>query len=147
MTFPTDEQLLHLRGLTLHQPWNWAILHGGKTWENRPVRLPETMRNRWIALHAGKVWDDTARGRFAIGWPPREETPTAAITGLVRFSYGTSPEAAGSPWAFGPWCYRVSDVLVLPQPVPCRGMQGWWPVPAGVIAAIAAQVRQLAAPA
>lgn len=31
-------------------------------------------------------------------------------------------------WAFGPWCWVVDVVELLPVPIPCRGMQGLWPV-------------------
>lgn len=35
---------------------------------------------------------------------------------------------ASDPWAFGPWCWVVDDVRLLPKPVPARGMQGLWPI-------------------
>lgn len=42
----------------------------------------------------------------------------------------TPAELRADPWAFGPWCWVVDDVKLLPEPVPCRGMQGLWPVSA-----------------
>lgn len=32
------------------------------------------------------------------------------------------------PWAFGPWCWCIDDVRLLPHPIPARGMQGLWPI-------------------
>lgn len=51
-------ELQDLRGLTLRQPWNWAILHAGKPVENRPMRAPRMLAGKWFALHAGAVYDE-----------------------------------------------------------------------------------------
>jgi hypothetical protein len=40
----------------------------------------------------------------------------------------TPAEVAEDPWAFGPWCFVVAEVRLLAEPIPCRGMQGWWPL-------------------
>jgi hypothetical protein len=42
-----------VKALTIHQPWAWAIVHGGKNVENRT--------QRWkyrgpLAIHAGAAW-------------------------------------------------------------------------------------------
>lgn len=37
-------------------------------------------------------------------------------------------DLSADPWAFGPWCFVIADVRILPTPIPCRGMQGWWPM-------------------
>lgn len=46
----------------------------------------------------------------------------------------TPADLRDDPWAFGPWCWVVDRVELLPEPVPCRGMQGLWPVDDGAIA-------------
>jgi hypothetical protein len=44
-----------------------------------------------------------------------------------------------SPWFIGPWGWRLHDVVTLPEPVPCRGAQGVWFLPADVAEAVARQ--------
>jgi len=44
---------------------------------------------------------------------------------------GVVTESA-DPWFVGPFGWVLSDVVVLPAPVPCRGAQGLWEVPADV---------------
>lgn len=39
----------------------------------------------------------------------------------------TPAQLLADPWAFGPWCWIVGEVRLLPTPIPCRGMQGLWP--------------------
>lgn len=135
-----------LRGLTLHEPWCWAILHAGKTVENRPVRLPEKFEGKWVALHAGKTYDVKAaqwiRDNFAIEVPTEAQLVKGAITGLVRFSKSwrcSERTPPLSPWMFGPWCYPVVETFILKEPHGHRGMQGWWPVEP----LVAAQLRDL----
>lgn len=42
-----------------------------------------------------------------------------------------SPEALRSNrWAFGPWCFVVGEVKLLPSPLEARGMNGTWPMDA-----------------
>lgn len=40
----------------------------------------------------------------------------------------TPAELFDDPWAFGPWCWIVDRVELLPDQEPCRGMQGLWPL-------------------
>lgn len=44
----------------------------------------------------------------------------------------TPAELRADPWAGGPWCWVVGEVKLLPEPIPFRGMQGLWPLPADV---------------
>jgi hypothetical protein len=46
-----------MRVLTVRQPWAWAIIHGGKTVENRTRNIAGDYRGP-VAIHAGKVWDE-----------------------------------------------------------------------------------------
>lgn len=43
------------------------------------------------------------------------------------------------PWYSGPFGYEIADAAAFPAPIPCRGMQGFWPVPADVITTMRAQ--------
>lgn len=91
------------------------------------------------------------------------ENPTrgaiVAVASLVRIlaTGGTNPRMIG-PWphrwvrelseqeqAFGNfeperYGWFLEDVRALPEPVPCRGALGLWPVPADVLAQIDAQI-------
>jgi hypothetical protein len=42
----------------------------------------------------------------------------------------------GDPWAFGKHCYFIDEVRLLPEPIPCRGMQGLWPAPPEIATAL-----------
>ena len=44
-------------------------------------------------------------------------------------------------WMFGPQVYVLSDIKPLREPVPCRGMQGFWTVPEGPARAVRAQLE------
>lgn len=48
-----------MRILTARQPWAWAIIHAGKTVENRPRNIAGAYRGP-VAIHAGKAFDDAA---------------------------------------------------------------------------------------
>lgn len=61
-----------MRILTVRQPWAWAIIHGGKTVENRTRNLAGSYRGP-IAIHAAKEWDD------AVTWNPSWATVLAAM--------------------------------------------------------------------
>lgn len=136
-------ELQDLRGLTLRQPWNWAILHAGKPVENRPMRAPRAQAGKWFALHAGAVYDEKGaawiRTTFGLVVPGPAEVPLSCITALAKlgdcYRAGdlTKPK---TPWAFGPWCYEIADRFLLPDPVPHGGMNGWWRVGEGARVAI-----------
>jgi hypothetical protein len=147
-----------MRALTLIQPMAAAITFDHQLWkdvENRPRNLPRAMRGveTTIALHAGMKWDD-GYGEFVMdlfeAWPPAAHIQ-GAIIGTVTFSGRVSTSeaecrAAGrSPrWFFGPFGYEIKERRALERPVPCRGMQGWWPVPADVEQAVRAQIARAA---
>lgn len=123
-----------MRAFTILQPCATAMLYGGKDWENRPNPVPTTIPiGEWIALHAGvRLWKDAALIRKL--WPecpPDAELPMGALIGAWRLDGCVRREDLKSPgpWAFGPWCYRVGDVMALKKPLPCKGWQGWWTVP------------------
>jgi hypothetical protein len=50
-----------MRILTVRQPWAWAIIHGGKTVENRTRNIAGSYRGP-VAIHAGKAFDYDAFG-------------------------------------------------------------------------------------
>lgn len=50
-------------------------------------------------------------------------------------------------WWSGPFGYEIADAVAFPEPIACRGMQGFWPVPADVIATMRAQATAYGADA
>ena len=146
-----------LLALTLHRPWEWAIARGFKPVENRGWPPPPQVRGKLIALHAGKSYDEDgaqwmADCRDELGVTEAVPGPTspsgvivaiARVVGALRIdvtphvALGLEPadsaRVVASPWAGGPWCWLLDDVVQLAEPVPCRGAQKLWPVPADLL--------------
>jgi hypothetical protein len=122
--------------LTLHVPWPWAILRGGKRVENRGWAPPEGLRGSWIALHAGKTWD--AEGavfidRLVADRPIGHEHVRQAIVGVARIdgwvTRGEDLAETQRPWFSGPVGWILGDVVELPTPITgVRGKPKLWPV-------------------
>jgi hypothetical protein len=158
-----------MRALTLRRPWAGAIAHLGKRVENRCHLAFRGAVGERIAIHAGKthVGSDVAwharriaRGEDAEPTVPGYHTAdldaqgivcTALVRGWVaehddgevRYD-GDVTEADAlatllDPWWCGPVGYLLTDVRVLATPVPCRGAQGLWRVPADVEALVLAR--------
>lgn len=143
-----------MRGLTVRQPWAWAIVHGGKDVENRtrslgPYRGP-------VAIHAGLAPfeqhnDASCLHRLLHG----SETPTTIVYGavigvvdLVEVHLAdegwNDPDGDGppcSPWAMDGHHHLVlANPRPLTHPIPWRGALGLWTVPAELEARIREQV-------
>lgn len=134
-----------IRGLTLHRPWTWAILHAGKRVENRgwPPPARQLPLGDLIALHAGKTWDaDGAawiRDEFDVQ-PVQERAGT--IVGVARLIGWSGPAgtnlqserraevdaALQSEWLFGPYGWVLGDVATI-EPIPWKGALGLWCLP------------------
>lgn len=143
-----------LVGLTLHRPWPWAFFapeipaSERKNIENRtwppPLRL--VREGAWLALHAGKAWDERGdeflRG-LGLRPPSPEDHPSGVILGVARV-VGVVMVEPGRPvpgrWCFGPFGWQLAGVRALATPVPCRGMQGLWPLPPEVEAEVRARL-------
>lgn len=148
--------------VTLRHPWPLAFTAFGKDIENRhwsPNRLRVGDR---IALHAGKApavgerlraadadyWSEI---REALAWMRRQGVdfggPVTAEM-IIRQSsavfmvarYDGEAQTSGSRWFAGPIGWRLEDRVELATPVPCRGAQGLWQLPADVEAQVMAQL-------
>ncbi|MBF5043298.1 hypothetical protein FGE12_12940 [Aggregicoccus sp. 17bor-14] len=145
--------------LTFWRPWDTALLHLGKPIENREWPPPARVVGERIAIHSGLKWDDegaaeVARLAAADGVPPdviaahlhRARSVKGAIIGTVRIARVLRRDALDptdslhdSPWFFGSFGWVCSDLVVLREPVPCRGMHKLWRVPPDVERRILAQ--------
>lgn len=144
---------MYLPALTLIRPMGAAIVHGTKRIENRPRDLPKRMRGvpTIVAVHSGKkidgdYWhtlrsiDGDNEGRV----PYFDNVEDEGIVGLMLLSGRVfrGDDTLGfdtvSPWYAGPYGYEIAAAIPFPTPIPCRGMQGWWPVPNEIEAMISA---------
>lgn len=139
--------------LSLRQPWAWAIMHAGKTIENRTW---ETSYRGHFWLHASKTM---SREEYRAGVEQIEERcslPVPSFWAMVRGAIVgrvtltgikhidevrvAGDEAERRPllnlyhpdpgaWATGPWCFMLENPLPLDPILPCSGRQLWFPPP------------------
>lgn len=139
-TLPDD-----LLALSFWQPWCYAVTHLGKPIDNRPRKPWARVIGARIALHAsmghGKAADfEKARefikmvaGVDVMKRPHWDEVcvrQRGAIVGVARVDRYVT--ASDDPWFFGPFGLCLSEVVSF-DPVPCKGAQGFWTVPASVL--------------
>jgi len=121
--------------LSIRQPWAWAILHAGKSVENRD--WPTRFRGP-VCIHAAKgmtmaeyngfirtVHQVSLTHPFPPGEtvPPMQQFPRGAIVGTAEVIDCVSE--SDSPWFFGPWGFVLGDVRLI-EPIPCRGALGFF---------------------
>lgn len=138
-----------MKALSIHQPWSWAILHGGKAVENRT--WPTSYRGP-LLIHASKskasfdrqnadVWRDL----YGVQLPSWESMVKGAIVGMAELVACVPVDGNGlseqqcqwlkaHPFTEGPWCWILKSPRVFAEPIPYRGMQGLFEVPDDVIA-------------
>ena len=145
-----------MKALTVHNPWAWAIAHGGKDIENRTWTISAPGD---VAVHAGLTLDRQALGhpliraattrwlggRSPVGVLPWEQSIGAVIAVVAVVGAHRNCDGSCSPWAvLGQWHWRLANVRPLPEPVPARGAQQLWPLPDDVEAAVRTQLAAVA---
>ncbi|MFD5882580.1 ASCH domain-containing protein [Streptomyces yangpuensis] len=124
-----------VRGLTVRQPWAWALLHG-KTVENRSWPLPTALTGATVLLHAGMALDRAGlrdpRVTSLPGFPAQADFTTGAVIAVGRlrgchFATGGCCAPWGDPETFH---WELTDLRPLPEPVPAKGKLGLWRLPA-----------------
>lgn len=155
-----------MRGLTLWQPWATLIAIGAKQYETRSW---QTSYRGLLAIHATKVFkgeprrlvfeepfysvlhaaglaDITVPGLLGV-----ERLPQGAIVAVVdlvectqmdekALRFVQAQERAFGDWQVGRWAWGCNSLRPLKEPIPCRGFQGLWNVPADVEAEIRRQL-------
>ena len=138
-----------MRGISLWQPWATLIAIGAKRHETRswytPYRGP-------LAIHAAKRCERPEMRLLAqepfrtalhgIGIYLLSQLPFGAIVALADLAECVPTTElrdglSSQEWAFGDyspgrWAWCLRNVYRLPEPIPYRGAQGLWPVPADV---------------
>lgn len=140
-----EELLGATRALTLHRPWDMAILRGTKWVENRGWKLKEPPG--WIYVHGGAMWDEVGEMMLRTVDGLRSNTmeaPPGVLGGLMkvtRFVVGGEadlpftgePGAPGGPMV---WKEAASIGWAIEQVVAfdgmtrprCPGRQNVWTV-------------------
>ncbi len=111
-----------IRGLSVRQPWSWAICAGVKRTENRTWT---TQVRGTIAIHAStsaQVVNNALRsGEKEL--PTKDWFTFGAIIGLADIvdiaSYG--PQHEHDPFAEGPYCWTMANGRFLHEPIPLKG--------------------------
>ncbi|MGW2520545.1 hypothetical protein ACWC09_26720 [Streptomyces sp. NPDC001617] len=153
-----------VRGLTIKQPWAFAIVEGFKTVENRSRR---TNYRGTLLIHAGRVVDDAVNivkysrdsairfdelGGRSNYWDAREHIPSRIVpappTSLALSAVIATAQLVGcheavdgccAPWGFpDQWHWELADVQPLTRAVARAGALGLWKPDAELLAAVAA---------
>ncbi len=130
-----------MKAITVHRPWDQAILYGGKDTENRTWVLWEKLWGVPIALHAGKRYDtDGAEWMKEHGLyvPPRDEDSPTGIVGVVVFSH--VERMPRNKWYSGPNGWVIASHTALGEAIDIKGNQGLWKVPTDVVEEIDRQL-------
>lgn len=126
-----------MKAISIHQPWAWLIIHGGKSIENRtwntkyrgPLVIHVTQRRSALEMETALVWVQNNIGeREAWRVPCRvRRLNFGGIIGLVTLTDVLPPTSSPSnPWHLPGY---FGWVLTDPEPLPfrpCGGAQGLW---------------------
>lgn len=122
-----------LKCLTVCEPWASAIIFGSKRHENRtwttshrgPLLVHAGMNRSWL----GAMHDPRTRRLFEdCGRMLAREEHFGKIIGLVEITAVDRPEDVDSPFATGPYCWRVEKPRAFRTPIRMRGQQGLFDV-------------------
>jgi len=129
-----DRGGIELKGLSLKQPWAWAIFHG-KDVENRTWKT--NYRGR-LLIHASNSFDAEGyqwlfeRSReLDILLPPRRIFYKGVILGQVHLVDCVTQHR--SPWFFGPYGFVLESPCLFGFATPYKGQLGIFEVPDEVI--------------
>jgi len=130
-----------LKGLTLWQPWASLVgrgkHHETRSWSTRyrgPVAIHAGLRKpvvNELPQQASKVIDSI----LGHAWP--SEVPLGVILAVARLTDCTRADKLKTnpvdqllgDYSNGRWAWELSEIFILPEPVPFRGSQGLWNVP------------------
>lgn len=117
------------------QPWAHVIMYLGKTVENRTWHAPAKVHGHRVLLHASKSGTEFCSTVFdfiqeRIGRDLVHdysiEYPRGAIVGSVVIVDSSRANRWDSDWFVGPIGWMLRDPWPLSEPIPCRGMPGFF---------------------
>lgn len=117
-----------IKALSIKQPYPHHIFHDGKDVENRDW---PTRGRGWFIIHAGKQPD----GQLPLALA---DVPRGGIVGMARIVDCVTHW--DSRWWYGKYGFVLRDAFTVPF-IPCRGMLGFFTLPADVLASLAAHLR------
>lgn len=144
-----------MKALTLRHPWPFCICHWGKRIENRVWRPKTELRiGDRFAIHGGRPPTTRGNRAYVANLLNDDLVPRfglldngalkqgSGFIGIDRFILPGIVATAvldsivtesDDPWFEGPIGWVLRDVIVLPEPIPCKGAQGLWEVPKDVL--------------
>lgn len=132
-----------LPAITLWQPYAQLPFVGAKPWETRTRPYPKAYEGQRIVVHAAKAFapkgvvgerlDGLCRRRLGSDYVQRLTRGAALGTVLMGdclpvedvAPWLTEDEIAAGDFSEGRWAWRWTDAQEFPEPIPCRGWQGW----------------------
>lgn len=142
----TNENELPMRALSIRQPWAWAVIHGGKRFENRTYAAVRNMgidvkklalskkpsmkiETRPICIHCSSTmladeYKDAAdfmRINLALICPAPKDLVRGAIIGTANIVGVVSD--SDNPWFMGPYALVLDDVHPI-VPIHVKGALG-----------------------
>lgn len=152
-----------VRAITVREPWAWAIRPGGKDVENRTQEW--RYRGR-LLIHAGLGWSERGERSPLVRalmeghhcgprWPgPQPYEVTGAIVASCELVDVHPATGCCEPWGESEYVEAggrrrtrivhlvLEDVVVLDDPVECRGWQGLWRPPSEVISKVEKRIGE-----
>lgn len=126
--------------LTIRQPWAWAVVSGAKDIENRS----------WTTDYRGPIVIQAGATMAEVNRIVRAAGPSLPA---LTFSYGTlvgivdlvdvlplSEHLETSPWAWGPYCWRLANPRQFAEPIPAKGKLKLFPLAADLSPRIRAAI-------
>ncbi|MGJ5898579.1 ASCH domain-containing protein [Streptomyces niveiscabiei] len=157
------------RGLTIQQPWAFAIAEGFKTVENRTRRtnyrgpllvhaglklnrtIPVVRYSRDAAIRldelggSGNFYDARGRVPSVLSQPHATLALGAVIATATLAGCHEAADGCCAPWGFPDvWHWELADVQPLRRAVPRNGALGLWKPDAALCDAVAAESSAIA---
>lgn len=123
-----------IKALSIKQPYPHHIFHDGKDVENRDW---PTKGRGWVIVHAG-----VSKTELDMDDPKEAVMPRGGVVGMMKIT--DCVEQMDSRWFFGRYGFVIGEAFPLPL-IACRGMLGFFALPADVNTQIAAALLARAA--
>ncbi|MBA9859260.1 ASCH domain-containing protein [Ralstonia insidiosa] len=158
-----------MKAISIWQPHASLLMLGLKPYETRGWPIPRSILGTRVAIHAAKADGDLreiagyvldhqaglgedermaayVRAVSSAGFSTLAEMPRGCILGSVVLSECVPAQSAENHNNFGDFspgrfAWRASEPVLLPTPVPFRGMQGFFDVPSDLLTEVARRVN------